>query len=100
MKILNGSQFNRVKIQSNFLEDPRLSFSAKGLLGYLLTNKLDDFNTSDLYKASRNGRDSTRKVISELIHYGYIRREKLQNSEGKFCGIKHHIYPNGRECEI
>ncbi len=100
MKIRNGNQLNRTKIQSDFLEDPRLSFAAKGILSYLLANKLDDFNTLDLYKASKNGRDATRNSINELIRYGYIQRERLKNSEGQFCGIKHYIYPYARECEI
>jgi predicted transcriptional regulator len=96
MKILNGNPSNRTKIQADFLYDNRLSFEAKGLLSYLLANKSDDFNAVDLVNASKNRRDSTRRIIRELIRLGYIQREQLKNSEGKFYGVKHYIYPNGR----
>lgn len=99
MKILNGNPSNRTKIQADFLNDSRLSFDAKGLLSYLLANKSDDFNADDLVNASKNRRDSTRRIIRELIRSGYIQREQLKNSEGKFCGIRHYIYPNGRNVD-
>ncbi len=59
-------------------------------------SKSDDFNAVDLVNASKNRRDSTRRIIRELIRLGYIQREQLKNSEGKFYGVKHYIYPNGR----
>lgn len=59
MKNLNGSTRNKVKISSGFLDDPRLSWDAKGMLSYLLANKKVDFDVSDLLKRSTNGRDST-----------------------------------------
>ncbi len=96
MKKLNGNPSNRAKIQADFLNDSRLSFDAKGLLSYLLVNNSDDFNTDDLINASTNRRDSTLRIIRELIRFGYIQREKLKNSEGQFCGVRHYIYPNGR----
>ncbi len=82
---------------SGFLDDPRLSWDAKGMLSYLLANKKADFDVSDLLKRSTNGRDSTLRRVNELIKHGYILRERLRNADGQYCGLKHFIYPHGRK---
>lgn len=71
-------------ICNDFFSDTRLSWKAKGLLGYLLT-KPDSWVTSvsHLSAASEDGRDSTAAGIKELLSLGYIKRKQAGDT-GKF----------------
>ncbi|MDF1684989.1 MAG: hypothetical protein P1U36_10100 [Legionellaceae bacterium] len=95
---LNGDEKNRVKIPSNFFYDERLSFAAKGMLSYLLTQEKDDLNALDLMDRSTNGRDSTRTILKELVKLGYLLREPIRDSDGKISGLRNYIFPDGRKC--
>jgi hypothetical protein len=96
MKILNGNPKNRVQLITDCLEDNRLSFGAKGIMCYLLANKLEHIDVANLVTRSKNGRDATRNIIRELIKHGYVFRETVKNSDGQFCGMQDYIYPSGR----
>ncbi|MEV2909470.1 helix-turn-helix domain-containing protein [Paenibacillus larvae] len=64
-----------VMIDKYGFNDERLSWKAKGLLGYLLS-KPDDWQIyeCDLIKQSADGRDSVRTALRELEKFGYLTR--------------------------
>lgn len=62
------------------LNDPNISFKAKGMFAYLFS-KPDDWNfeSNRISKDSSDGRDSTRSALNELEKAGYLIRIKLPN---------------------
>jgi hypothetical protein len=65
--------------------DARLSWEARGLMGYLLS-KPDNWKVR-LYDLVRNGpagEHKIRRVIRELEQAGYLRRERISRRDGKF----------------
>lgn len=80
----------RVKHNSDFvvmnktgLEDPELSFKAKGLLAYLLS-KPDNWkaNISHLSTVSKDGKSAVASGLKELEKNGYLQREATRNEDG------------------
>lgn len=72
-------------IDNTPFEDKMLSWSAKGLMGYLLT-KPDSWHVrmEDLYKSSPQGEHATRNIVKELIEKGYIVRDRVKGKRGRF----------------
>ena len=66
-------------------EDVRLSWGARGVMGYLLT-KPDGWTVrnSDLLKRSPAGRKKLSSLLKELRLFGYMRRHRIRNEYGKF----------------
>jgi uncharacterized phage protein (TIGR02220 family) len=76
-----------VTVDKKPIEDNRLSWQAKGLLTYLLSKPNDwHVHVNQLSKASKNGRDATRKAIQELVDFGYIIRNYVRNDKGQMVG--------------
>ena len=82
-----------VMISNEMLKDERMSWKAKGLLSYLLSNedKWQIYET-ELVKHSTDGRTSLRSAIQELMELGYIERKRLRDSYGKFKGYEYLVY--------
>jgi hypothetical protein len=76
-----------VTIENSMFEDARLSWKAKGLLGYLLT-KPDGWKVirADLIKHSTDGDSAIRSALKELQRYGYLAYRRIKE-KGKFVGI-------------
>ena len=74
-----------VQIHKAVFEDKKLSWAAKGLLGYLLS-KPDNWKVrySDLIKHGPAKRHAIRRIVKELEEYGYIQRNKIRNKDGTF----------------
>jgi hypothetical protein len=72
-------------------EDNRLSFEARGVLGYILV-KPDDWriNVTDLMKQGDMGRDKTYRILNELIETGYCERVELRD-RGRIVGYDYLI---------
>ena len=90
----------KVKIQKEFtvlhnavLENPRLSFKAKGLWAYCMSRPDDwEFHVSHLASVCKEKTDAIYSAIKELIAEGLI--EKVQKNErGRFGAIDYIIYP-------
>jgi hypothetical protein len=75
------------------LNDPRLSFKAKGILSYLLS-KPDDWQVyvSHLATQAADGKGAVRSGIKELIKYGYAKFERHQDKRGRFTHSTYTIY--------
>ena len=64
-----------------------VSLQAKGLLALLIASYGNlGINIQQLYKLSKNGRDSTTSAMNELIKLGYVSRTKKRNAKGEFEG--------------
>ncbi|WP_318549346.1 DnaD domain protein [Geobacillus thermoleovorans] len=82
-----------VQIDRAVFEDERISWKAKGMLGYLLS-KPDNWQVyiADLENKSKDGRDAVRSGLKELEETGYIRRTKKRNNKGRFEGWEYEVY--------
>lgn len=81
-----------VQIDKSALQDDRLSWKSKGLLAYLLSLP-DDWQIyiNELKNHSRDGRDSTRTAMNELIKFGYIHRNFSERKSGQFTGYDYFV---------
>lgn len=72
------------------LNDPDLSWKAKGLLVYLLS-KPNNWRVSPehLRKASLGGRDAIYATLKELMEAGYIIRRDVRNPRGRVVGVEY-----------
>ena len=75
---------NFVTMDKGFFEDSRLSYKAKGILGYLLT-KPDNWEVriTDLKNHAKDGRDSIYAGLKELQDHGYYRKVQVRNDKGR-----------------
>lgn len=80
-------------IPNSVLNDPNLSWKAKGILCKLLSNKSDwAVYKSQLQQFSTDGRDSTTAGFNELVKRGYIVAVRRHNSKGQFMGYDYVVY--------
>lgn len=83
-------------IDRSMLEDPRLSFRAKGLLSYLLAHPgIDVSNKKLLSSASLEGMDAVKTALKELEEAGYFRQvqEVAEDGSTRTLGL---VYPVSR----
>lgn len=82
-----------VMLNKKLLQDPMLSAKAKGLLAYMLSLP-DDWQiyVNELVKHFKDGRDSIRSGIDELINAGYITRERLRDEKGRYNAFEYCVY--------
>lgn len=78
-----------VMIANEALENADLTWRARGVLAYLLSRP-EGWSTSAERLAAmspkgKEGRDAMRAVLNELEAAGYIRREKTQDSRGRWA---------------
>jgi hypothetical protein len=68
-------------------EDNRISYKAKGLLGYMLSRP-DNWKIvmQDLINRSTDGETSVKSAIKELKNAGYLSIKRLRNEKGEFQG--------------
>ena len=90
-------------IQNNFIHDERLSFKAKGIFWYLEREKLLDKNALyravNLRKISRDGKDSIKSAIDELIEYGYLTIHTV-HSNGRYIASPYTLHTQSQIPEI
>ena len=82
-----------VMINKTPLDDPRLSFKAKGILAYLLS-KPDHWQVrvSDLANHAKDGRDAIRSGLRELREAGYATLERKRDENGAYTDGCYTIY--------
>jgi hypothetical protein len=77
-------------VDNDVLEDERITFRARGILGFLLSRP-DGWETSSERLASASpgeGRDAVRTALRELESVGYLARRKIQDSStGRWATI-------------
>ncbi|MFF5994250.1 DnaD domain protein [Lysinibacillus sp. KU-BSD001] len=72
-------------INNTSIHDKRLSWKAKGIHVFMLSRP-DDwvFYNEELQDWAKDGRDSFLSGLTELKKYGYVRKERRRNDDGKF----------------
>ena len=82
-----------VMVDKQWVNDDKVSSKAKGILLYLLS-KPDDWQVYeiDIVNHMKDGRDSIRSGIKELISEKYIERKRVRNKTGKFEGYEYTVY--------
>ena len=85
----------RVKKDRNYFaasnkpfNDKQLSWEARGVMGYLLS-KPDEWQVRfyDLVQQGPAGEHKIRRILKELEELGYMERERIKLSDGKFDWI-------------
>jgi hypothetical protein len=81
------------QISNDMLNDPELSFKAKGLLSYLLAQS-DEWEVyqSQLAELGPDGEASVRSGLKELREQGYLERNRLHADDGTFDGYEYIVY--------
>ena len=75
------------QISNSVFENEKLSYRAKGLIGYLLSRPNNwKFNKTDLVRRSTEGRDAVYKAIDELKEQGYLHIYRNVLEDGRFDG--------------
>lgn len=76
-KLKNELKDNFTQVPNQIIEDPSLSWKAKGIYLYLISKPTDwEFYMNHLKKQSTDGVTALRKGIKELEDAGYLVREK------------------------
>ena len=86
--IVRAPRRNRfVIIDQRAIEDERLSWAARGLLGYLLSRP-DDWKVlvNDLRKRGDLGRDGIYRLLKELRNAGYMQFVRSRDEQGRIRG--------------
>lgn len=84
---------NYVVLQKECLENSNISLKAKGLWAYCLS-KPDhwEFHINQLVDSVKEGRDSIRSAMEELIKYGYCIRTQNKDDLGKWTTVDYEIF--------
>ncbi len=77
------------------LEDPELSWAAKGLWGYLISRP-DDWNISvshlsNIYEKKGGGEKAIYALLNEMIEFGYCERIQVNGEKGQFKKTEYKI---------
>ena len=80
-------------INNTPLRDPRLSWKAKGMIGYLLTMP-DDWQVlmCHLVQQSPCGHFATYSGLRELEDVGYIRRTRVRDERGRITRVEYVVF--------
>jgi len=71
-------------IPSGAVEDERLSWTARGVLAYLLAKRDGQMvRVSDLQRRGELGREGVYRILEELQRHGYVRLEVLCAAEDR-----------------
>ena len=81
-----------VMINKKGIQDPNLSWDAKGLLAYLLSLP-DDWTiyVKELLNHTSSGRDTTYTTIKELLKYGYMEKVEYRY-KGKILALNYTVF--------
>ncbi len=76
---------NYFKVNNDVFSDSRLSWEARGVLGYILS-KPDDWivRNGDLVKRGEGGVKKMERILRELKKAGYLRRHRYRKEGGQF----------------
>ncbi|MQY80236.1 MAG: hypothetical protein GH151_13775 [Bacteroidetes bacterium] len=93
MRFSKGKKNPYFQVHNSTINDPLLSWQAKGLLCYLIS-KPDHWyvNYHNLVSSSTNGIKSVRSILKELIESGYLFRSQLRSDDGKFSYYDFTVY--------
>ena len=80
-------------IDNTCLQDPTMSLKAKGLYAYLMSLPEDwVLHQTELKRHFKDGRDSIRTAIYELIEKGYVEKTDTRNELGQIVDCTYIVY--------
>ncbi len=84
---------NAVIVPNATAQDSNLSWAARGLLLFMLSQPIDwQFHENDLVNRSPMGRDHLRSVVRELEAAGYLWRSQARKASGVMGGPAWHVW--------
>lgn len=89
MTIIRVRKTEKYFVASNEpFNDARLSWEARGLMGYLLSKPNNwQVRMTDLKNKGPAGEDKIKRMLAELREYGYMNRIRIQREKGHFDWI-------------
>ena len=79
---------NYVSMHRGVFNDARLTWSARGLMGYLLTKSDNwEMRVYDLVNQGAAGKDAIYSMLRNLSECGYVRRVRRREKGGRFTWI-------------
>ena len=80
-------------VMSNYhLRDKNLTLKAKGLLSWMLSNDEGwDYTVAGIVAVMKENRDAINSALCELEDYGYLTRQKIRDTNGKFTDVEYLI---------
>lgn len=86
-------------VPNEVLDDPRLSFKAKGVLAFLVSKPEGwEIRSNHLATIGPDGRDAVRSGLRELVDAGYLAYEKAQDDHGHWS-THSYLDPTGRAAD-
>lgn len=80
------------RISNDIFREKSMSLKAKGLLSLMLSLPDDwDYSIKGLTGLSTDGKDSVMKALSELEHFGYLKRRRVTDEKGHFAGYEYDV---------
>ena len=80
------------------LQDPNMSMKAKGLYAYLMSLPEDwVLHQTELKRHFKDGRDSIRTAVNELIENGYVTKVDTRNELGQIIDCTYTVYEEPRK---
>ena len=87
-----------VTINNRVFQDDRLSWKAKGLMGYILSRPEDwRVLVSDLVKRGKDGADAVRSGLKELEEFGYMSLRPIRDDKGRISYWERVVYEEPTE---
>ncbi|MBB71502.1 MAG: hypothetical protein CMF50_03805 [Legionellales bacterium] len=87
-----------VQIRKYCFEDRRLSWKARGLLGYLLSLPSDwKIYVADLVKRAPDGKTSVYSALNELQGAGYVKPVQIRDESGRFVAGGYDVFEEPEE---
>ncbi|KNY27574.1 DUF6017 domain-containing protein [Pseudobacteroides cellulosolvens] len=74
----------------NYFSDTSISWRAKGILCYFLSDKNRKLKPKDIEEISKEGRDAVYSAINELLDNGYIQRVEIRE-KGRFIAVEYKV---------
>lgn len=82
------------------LQDPNMSMKAKGLYAYLMSLPEDwVLHQTELKRHFKDGRDSIRTAVNELIENGYVTKVDTRNELGQIVDCTYTVYEEPRKAK-
>lgn len=91
---------NYTVMSNTHLRDKDLSLKAKGLLSLMLSLPDDwDYTLRGLAAINKESINTISAIVNELIEHGYIIRQQIRGTAGRFGDIDYIIFESPEECE-
>ena len=94
MAIIRVEKTKDYTTMSNYhFKEKDMSLKAKGLLSMILSLPEDwDYTLEGLTMLCRDGKDSVRTALNELMEFGYVETARVRDEKGRLRGTEYVVY--------